>query len=92
MNAKMAVELSNAAKAVTPETRKLSLLVMRWHRAIRSAAQRGERSVHEKELDGLRCPISPGERRAALELLRADGFSVVEQVQQGNLEGAEVSW
>jgi hypothetical protein len=65
------------ADAGKPDARKIQALVDLWRRGIEDAARRGFRYVTARDVGNLRTPVSSSEREAALERLRANGFTVV---------------
>lgn len=63
-----------------------------WHKAIRRAATVGRNSVRSSDVDPPRTPIHLAAYSAALDQLRAAGFTVTSLQDGPNESGVEVSW
>lgn len=90
MDAKQAKKLT--AEALSLDNEKVRIVLDCWHRAIEKAARAGLSRVGESDVDRVRTPIPASARRAALEQLVAEGFTVGTVGTGPNESETQVSW
>lgn len=79
-------------EARSTSTRAAEVMLTCWHLAIRKAAEAGRTSVTEDDIDRPRMVIPATAKQAAINRLRADGFTI-ETVETGPNEYAtRASW